>query len=102
MPLQSLDEDDVSLALAYSTANVTVVLSIQEAFGQTALESPACGTPIVAFNATGLRDIVDRQQNGYLATPYEVDNLTRGILWVLENQNRYALLSQAGRNKAER
>jgi len=42
--------DDISLALVYSAADVIVVPSIQEAFGQTASESLACGTPVVAFN----------------------------------------------------
>lgn len=77
--------DDLSLALAYSAADVMVVPSVQESFGQTASESLACGTPVVAFNATGLIDIVDHQQNGYLARPYEIDDLAQGIMWVLES-----------------
>jgi glycosyltransferase involved in cell wall biosynthesis len=56
--------DDISLALTYSAADVMIVQSIQEAFGQTASESLSCGTPVVAFNANGLKDIVDHQQNG--------------------------------------
>ena len=94
--------DDLSLALMYSAADVMVVPSIQESFGQTASESLACGTPVVAFNATGLKDIVDHEQNGYLAKPYETEDLAKGITWVLENKERYQKLSSNARTKVER
>ena len=93
--------DDLTLALVYSAADVMIVPSIQESFGQTASESFACGTPVVAFNATGLKDIVDHQQNGYLAQPYKIEDLARGIVWVLENEERHQKLSHRAREKAE-
>lgn len=94
--------DDASLVRAYSAADVMLVPSTQESFGQTASESLACGTPVVAFNATGLKDIVDHQQNGYLAEPYEIDDLARGISWVLENEERHQKLRYYAREKAEK
>jgi glycosyltransferase involved in cell wall biosynthesis len=92
--------DTPSLALVYSAADVMVVPSKQEAFGQTASEAMACGTPVVAFDATGLKDIVDHQQNGYLAQPFDTEDLAHGIQWVLENENRRQKLSQNARQKA--
>ena len=94
--------DDVMLALIYSAADVMVVPSVQEAFGQTASESLSCGTPVVAFNDTGLKDIVDHQQNGYLATPFEVDDLAKGIAWVLEDGERQQKLRFHARQKSLR
>ncbi|AFZ36679.1 glycosyl transferase group 1 [Stanieria cyanosphaera PCC 7437] len=94
--------DELSLTIAYAAADVMVVPSTQEAFGQTASEALACGTPVVGFNATGLQDIVDHQQNGYLATPYDPEALAKGIAWILEeNPERRQRLSICARAKIE-
>ncbi|GAB3200548.1 glycosyltransferase involved in cell wall biosynthesis [Pontibacter aydingkolensis] len=90
--------DNVSLKLLYSAADVMVVPSIQEAFGQTASESLSCGTPVVAFGATGLLDIVDHQSNGYLAANYNTNDLAKGIDWVLSHPD-YSELSFNARQK---
>jgi glycosyltransferase involved in cell wall biosynthesis len=91
--------DDVSLALLYSAADVMVVPSQQESFGQTASEAMSCGTPVVAFAGSGLTDIVDHKLNGYLATPFEPAEIAQGIAWVLENNERWLLLSENARQK---
>jgi glycosyltransferase involved in cell wall biosynthesis len=94
-------QDDRYLAALYSVADVMVVPSEQEAFGHTACEALACGTPVVAFDATGPRDIVDHERNGYLAQPYLADDLARGIAWVLDDSDRHQWLRQEARLKAE-
>ena len=93
--------EDECLAKVYAAADVMVVPSRYEAFGQTASEALACGTPVVAFDVTGLKDIVDRQQNGYLAKPYETEDLARGIAWVLEDPDRHQKLCRSARVKVE-
>jgi glycosyltransferase involved in cell wall biosynthesis len=95
-------QDDISLSLIYSAANVMVVPSTQEAFGQTASEALACGTPVVAFAATGLQDIVDHQHDGYLAKPFEIEDLAEGIAWILREDDRYIKLRRQARQKAEK
>ena len=94
-------DDNITLSLVYSAADVMVVPSLMEAFGQTASEAMACGTPVVAFNATGLKDIVDHKKNGYLAEPYDSEDLARGIKWILENEKREKELGINARNKVE-
>jgi glycosyltransferase involved in cell wall biosynthesis len=93
--------DDVSLVTLYSSVDVMVVPSLQEAFGQTAMEAMACKVAVVAFNSTGLKDIVDHKINGYLAKPYEPYDLAKGIEWVLEAPN-YKELCQNAREKVLR
>ena len=80
--------DDVTLALLYSAANVTLVPSRQESFGLIATESLACGTPVLGFRTGGLTDIVDHEQNGFLATPYSITNYIEGADWLLRDADR--------------
>ena len=91
--------DSTSLRLLYSCANVFVAPSLMEAFGKTLAESMACGTPVVAFGTTGLLDIVDHRVNGYLAKPFDTNDLAQGIDWVLNAEN-YSELCKNARDKA--
>jgi glycosyltransferase involved in cell wall biosynthesis len=93
--------DDRKLAAIYTAADVFVAPSVQEAFCQTASEALACGTPVVAFGATGLLDVVEHQKCGYLAQPYDAVDLGRGIAWVLEDMDRHSQLSFRARQKAK-
>jgi glycosyltransferase involved in cell wall biosynthesis len=87
--------NDTSLRLAYSAADVFVAPSLIESFGKTLIEAMACGTPVVCFNATGPKDIVDHEKNGYLATPFDSVELATGIDWVLNNDKSQELCQNA-------
>lgn len=90
-------QDEISQVLLYSAADVVVAPSLQENLSNTVMESLACGTPVVAFNIGGMPDMIDHQMNGYLARPFETDDLAEGIMWVLENTDRRNTLSQRAR-----
>jgi glycosyltransferase involved in cell wall biosynthesis len=92
--------DDRLLALAYSATDVMMVPSRQEAFGQTASEAQACGTPVVAFDNSGPADIVTHKKTGWLAKAFDTKDLADGIVWLLQNEARYATLATAARQQA--
>ena len=94
--------DDISLALAYSSADVFVAPSLEENLANTVIEAMACGVPCVAFNVGGMPDIVHPGRNGYLAAPFATDDLARGIVSVLESGADYARLSAEARLTVER
>ena len=71
--------DDATLCALYNACDAMVVSSRQENQPQTATEALACGTPVVAFRASGLRELVEHGEDGYLAEPFDVADLTRGI-----------------------
>ena len=75
--------DDISLRVLYSAADVMVTPSLQENLSNVVMESIACGTPVVAFNIGGNPDMIDHQKNGYLAKPYDTKDLAEGIKWIL-------------------
>ncbi|TKB74907.1 MAG: glycosyltransferase [Nitrospira sp.] len=89
--------DEISQVVLYSAADVVAAPSMQENLSNTVLESLSCGTPVVAFNIGGMPDMIDHRINGYLATPFEPTDLARGMMWVLENKDRHAILSQRAR-----
>ena len=76
-----------------------VVPSRVESFGQTASESMACGNPVVAFSTTGLKDIVDHKVNGYLAKPFETEDLANGIKYVMNSSEYVELCNKQRESK---
>jgi glycosyltransferase involved in cell wall biosynthesis len=97
-----LVRDDAVLRDIYAAADVFILPSRQEAFGKTGAEALACGTPVVAFDATGPRDIVVHRQTGYLARPFVVADLVAGVRWVLADGERARRLSAAAAEAAPR
>lgn len=93
--------DDITLQLLYSATDVMLVPSRQEAFGQTASEALACGCPVAAFDVAGLKDVVSHQVTGYLAKPFDVEDLAKGIQWLLEEQANSNALREDSRKRAE-
>ena len=73
-------KDPLSMPIVCSAADVAVVPSRQESFGQTATEAMACGTPVAAFKVGGLLDIVEHGQDGWLADPFDAQSLAWAIL----------------------
>jgi glycosyltransferase involved in cell wall biosynthesis len=93
--------DDTSMAIAYSAADVFVAPSIQENLSNMVLEAMACGVPCVAFDIGGMPDMIEHKRTGYLVQPYEAEDLEKGILWVIGNNERRRELSGFCRHKAE-
>lgn len=93
--------DDTTLAMLYSAVDVTVVPSRQENLPQVGTEAQACGCPVVAFNITGLPDVVEHEQTGYLAEAFSIDDLAKGIAWVLSDEERHVKLSVRARERAK-
>jgi glycosyltransferase involved in cell wall biosynthesis len=93
--------DDATLALLYGAADVMVIPSRLENLPQSGTEAHACACPVVAFNCGGLPEVVDHRVTGYLAEPYQTDDLARGIAWVIGDKIINATLGEAARRKAE-
>jgi D-inositol-3-phosphate glycosyltransferase len=67
------------LADWYRAADVTVVPSHSESFGLVALESQACGTPVVAAAVGGLRTAVRDGVSGLLVAGHDPQDWARAL-----------------------
>jgi len=94
--------DEISMAIVYAAADVFVAPSVEENLANTVLESLSCGTPVVAFDIGGMRDMVSHERNGYLVNGIDTNNLARGISWVVSDDQRWIHLSQNARETVER
>ena len=80
---------NIFLNKLYSASDVFAMPSYFESFGQTALESLCCGTPVVAFSDNGIQDIVTHKKNGYIVSqnnPNKSLEFASGLKWALTEE----------------
>jgi glycosyltransferase involved in cell wall biosynthesis len=88
------------LSVIYNCADVFVIPSLQEAFGQTALEAMSCGIPVAGFNTGGIPDMVENGITGFLADTGDVSGLANSIDRILAlNDLEYLNMSRNCRAK---
>jgi glycosyltransferase involved in cell wall biosynthesis len=68
-------KDASMMAKIYGAADVFIMPSLYETFGQVAAEALACKTPVVAFDSGGVREVVRHEQTGYLAPVRDTEAL---------------------------
>ena len=93
-------ESDFILSLVYNAADVFVISSLEEAFGQTALEAMACGVPVAGFDSGGISDIVENGITGYLAETGDINGLAGTINRILKlPEKEYSEMAKNCREK---
>jgi glycosyltransferase involved in cell wall biosynthesis len=79
----------------YASCDVWIIGSRSEGFNLPVLEAMACRTPVVSTRVGGSEDTVRLGWNGILVDIDDVDELTKGIEWVLtRNDEEWRTLSQ--------
>ncbi len=94
--------DRATLADYYRASDLTVVPSYNESFGLVALESEACGTPVVAARVGGLPTAVSDGVSGVLVDGHDPNEWARVIGNLLRDPARRGELGRAARRHAER
>jgi D-inositol-3-phosphate glycosyltransferase len=77
----------------YRSADLTVVPSYSESFGLVAIESQACGTPVVAAAVGGLRTAVDDGVSGVLVDGHDPARWADVLAGLLEDDGHRRALS---------
>ena len=73
--------DEEKLAAAYSAADVFVLPTEADNLPNTIKEASCCGVACVGFDVGGMPDMIDHLETGYLAQPFDVEDLAKGIAW---------------------
>jgi D-inositol-3-phosphate glycosyltransferase len=91
-----------ALADYYRAADVTLVPSYTESFGLVAVESQACGTPVVAARVGGLLTAVSDGVSGLLIDGHEPVDYARAVRRVVRDAPFRATLSRGATAHAAR
>ncbi|HSW53828.1 MAG TPA: glycosyltransferase family 4 protein [Ignavibacteriaceae bacterium] len=92
-------KSETEIVAAYNSADIFAAPSLEDNLPNTIMESMSCGTPAVAFNAGGIPDMIDNNQNGILAKLKSSDELSDGLLKILFNDELRKKMSEESRKK---
>ena len=85
----------------YAAADVCAVPSLHETFGLVALEAMACGTPVAASDAGGLRELVRHGETGLLCKPGDDAALAEALDALLSDAAVARRMGEAGVSRAQ-
>ncbi len=83
-------------------AEVFLLTSRYEGFGNVLIEAMACGVPVVATASAGTRDIVQHGKDGLLVEQHVPQAIAASISSILQSPGRRAAMSQAALASADR
>lgn len=82
-------------------ADVFVLSSLWEGFGNVIVEAMACGTPVVSTDCPhGPGEIISHEENGLLVPPADADALSEALLRVLRDQCLQGKMAENGKERA--
>jgi glycosyltransferase involved in cell wall biosynthesis len=82
------------LARGLNAADVVVLPSVHEQFGQVLIEGMACGLPVIAVNNHGPATIVDDGQTGLLVPPDDEDALVEALVRIVSDDDERRRMGQ--------
>lgn len=90
------------LAEIYGAADIMLIPSRIEAFGQTAIEAQACGVPVICFSNTGISELVDHGITGFVVPAFSTTEITKRLSQLIETPESLAKMKLAAKNRAHR
>ncbi len=81
-------KSEVEIAELYSLADITLLPSRIDNLPQVMTESLSCGTPVAAFAVGGIPEIVNAN-NGFIARPYCVQEISEGVSEILSQPKKF-------------
>ena len=91
--------DDISLKIVYNSVDILAIPSRLDNLPNVALEGQACGVPVISYNVGGFSDLVKHDFDGYLASPFDVEEFAYGIQLIIDNNIKHSTFSYNCRAK---
>jgi glycosyltransferase involved in cell wall biosynthesis len=90
-------KDPNILSEIYNFIDLLIFPSRFESFGQVLAECLSCGTPAIAFDCFGQKDIIINNYNGFLIKPYDVLSFSNKIIRYIKmsDEDKYKFSSNA-------
>jgi len=94
-------QDPTRQALMYSAADLFLCSTLADAQPQTAVESLACGTPVIAYDIGPMPELIQEGKTGFIVPEVSVESLAATLEEVLEDPENLAEMGHACRKEAE-
>lgn len=91
---------DSDMSMLYSAADLFAFPTLYEGFGIPVIEAQRCGTPVLTSCCSALPEVGGNA--AIYVNPYDVEDIARGMLQVLQDLALSKKLSVEGRKNAER
>jgi len=79
-------------------AHIFSLPSWQEGFGVVYIEAMAHGIPVIGVKGEGIEDVIVHGENGFLVPPYDVDELTNTLDFLIKNPMKAKIIGERGKN----
>jgi glycosyltransferase involved in cell wall biosynthesis len=84
--LHFMDRSVSEMIQLYTIADICIVPSRFETFSQVTLESIQLGTPVVAFDLTGPKDIINHGISGFLVPSFKIDKFCNTVFEKIDHK----------------
>lgn len=86
----------------YQKAHFLLHTSVREGFGLVVIEANSQGTPVLAYDSPGLKDIVKNGVNGYLFKKRSLNEIVRTCVSLYNNESIYQSLVKLSINESKK
>lgn len=85
-----------------ASADVVAMTSVYEGMSNIVMESLLCGKPIVASDVDGVRDTIERNVDGFLVRPGDIQTFADRLIQLIEDPALCRKMGAAGRKSIQR
>lgn len=94
-----LNEEDYKQV--YNNSDIFLFLNIDQSWGLAVFEAMSIGMPVIVSNSVGATELLTHQVDSYIVNPRDVQEISRYIITLIENEEAYRKISTNGKSRVE-